>query len=269
MSKIFVAGLMARGAVPDFPMPRYRKGDVVYRGWVDSTKRQHPCPDCLGTGKWSVTTPAGETHSMGCQRCGNRYASRETPSLEYFEHVPSIRRLTIGSIRIETDRSWDRADVVQYMCVETGVGSGSVYDERDLYPTEADAQAAAQIQCNVKNAELAATPERIRQKYFHEVMFKLAETEASWESVWNAWWAYRHLREDLEGFAKDLQGKSDKEALEDILRYEREYRAFPPLGRLLIATKAALDGDMSKLQAAYAAFPEIWTMDIPTRSESA
>lgn len=60
---------------------------------------------------------------------------------------PSIRRLTVGQVRvIETlphCRSWEDEGCYkeEYMCEETGVGSGTVWTYgKDIFATEADAQ---------------------------------------------------------------------------------------------------------------------------------
>jgi enhancing lycopene biosynthesis protein 2 len=46
-------------------------------------------------------------------------------------------QLTIGSVRIDTNHE----SPIEYMCVETGVGSGSVWDERQLYASREEAEA--------------------------------------------------------------------------------------------------------------------------------
>lgn len=61
--------------------------------------------------------------------------------MEYSACVPCTEKLTIGSIRIDTN---DIDKPVSYMCVETGVGSGSVYYESDLHLTEEEAFRFAQ-----------------------------------------------------------------------------------------------------------------------------
>jgi hypothetical protein len=41
----------------------------------------------------------------------------------------------------------------RYMCNETGVGSGAVYNETDLFPTEEEALGAAKIKADLANAK--------------------------------------------------------------------------------------------------------------------
>ena len=129
---------------------KYSIGDVVYRSGTVSNRKQRPCPDCLGTRKWKATSPAGTDYEFPCPRCGSSYRSNHEMSLDYSLFEPSITKLTIGSVQ------YNSADGVhdsgfRYMCVETGVGSGSVYDENDLHLSEADAIAAAQLIANDQN----------------------------------------------------------------------------------------------------------------------
>lgn len=116
---------------------KYSVGDVVYRAGTTTEARQHPCPDCLGSRKWEAKSPAGGTFTFACPRCSARYNDRDDLTLKYTAHAPVVSRLTIGSVQVNTAGAWDAG--VQYMAVETGVGSGSVYKEAELFDTEEDA----------------------------------------------------------------------------------------------------------------------------------
>ena len=105
---------------------KFSIGDAVYHASTTTTKKQHPCPDCLGSRKWSATSPAGGSYQFGCPRCGGGYRSEDALSLDYTQFVPIVRKLTIGSVRVDTSDNRP----VSYMCRETGVGSGSVYAEQ-------------------------------------------------------------------------------------------------------------------------------------------
>lgn len=125
---------------------KYSVGDVVYYASTMTERRQHPCPDCLGTKKWTAISPAGKEYSFTCPRCSASYRSEHELSIDYTASAPTTRRLTIGSVRT------DSADKTSYMCVETGVGSGSIYDEERLFSTEAEALTAAQALADGANA---------------------------------------------------------------------------------------------------------------------
>jgi len=120
---------------------KYSVDDRVFLAMTRIEKRQHPCPDCLGSRKWEATSPAGEKCEFACPRCGGQFRSNQDLSLDYYIHAPEVRSLTIGSVR--TDSHGDRP--VSYMAHETGVGSGNVWDENDLYPTFGEAYLAAEI----------------------------------------------------------------------------------------------------------------------------
>ena len=124
---------------------KFSIGDVVYHASTTTEKKKHPCPDCLGAKKWKATSPAGGEYEFFCPRCGSQYRSDHELSLDYSIFIPTTRRLTIGSVRT------DSADKTQYMCVETGVGSGNIYDENRLFGTESEALEAAQKRADEAN----------------------------------------------------------------------------------------------------------------------
>lgn len=115
----------------NIPAPRFAIGDTVY--WPDVVQETAviPCPDCNGTRKWEAVSPIGERFPMPCPRCSTTQAELRT-----YKFTGTVRALTIGSVRLDTSDS----DPVQYMCVETGVGSGNVYRESRLGATEDEAK---------------------------------------------------------------------------------------------------------------------------------
>lgn len=127
---------------------KYAIGDKVYHARVKQVRKQLDCPDCLGTKKWKAISPAGSEYEFDCPRCGHSYVSREQ-SLDYMVYEPAIRPLTIGSVR--TDSNDEPGKRNSYMCHETGVGSGTVYYEKDLGATQEEAYARALEICVEQN----------------------------------------------------------------------------------------------------------------------
>lgn len=127
---------------------KFSIGDVVYYASTTTEQKQHPCPDCLGTKKWKAISPAGGEYEFACPRCRSGYRADHDLSLDYSIFVPASRRLTIGSVRT------DSANTTQYMCVETGIGSGSLYDESRLFSTEDEALVAARALANKSNDDV-------------------------------------------------------------------------------------------------------------------
>jgi hypothetical protein len=128
---------------------KYAVGDKV---WFSSTKdetRQHPCPDCLGKRSWKVIAPAGTEYDVSCPRCSASYQSNRSLNLSYNVYAPHVDQLTIGSV--QTNTADDPDSRVKYMCVETGVGSGSVYKQSLLHKTREEAQVASEQICAIKN----------------------------------------------------------------------------------------------------------------------
>lgn len=131
---------------------KYSVGDVVYRAGITTERRQHPCPDCLGEREWTAKSPAGSEYAFPCPRCSASYHSDADLKLDYSAHVPSVQKLTIGSVQFNSaNGSFDSG--ARYMAHETGIGSGQVHNEADLYETEAEAVAASEIKAKLADRE--------------------------------------------------------------------------------------------------------------------
>jgi len=138
--------------------PKYQIGSTVYYPTTVTTAGRHECPDCLGTKKWTCKSPAGLESDMDCPRCQRSGGWNDNLSLSYTQHVPHVRKLTIGSVR--TDSAAEHP--VSYMAKETGVGSGSVYYESNLFDDEQSAMAYAIARCAELQAEQNMTPETMK-----------------------------------------------------------------------------------------------------------
>jgi hypothetical protein len=131
---------------------KYSIGDKVFHASLTTERRQHPCPDCKGEKKWSAKSPAGMEYTFACPRCSANYNNDRDLMLDYSAYTPLVGWLTIGSIQYNTAKgSYDEG--ARYMCQETGIGSGTVYNESDLFPTEEDALGAAKIKADLANAK--------------------------------------------------------------------------------------------------------------------
>ncbi|AZO39689.1 hypothetical protein EJ076_34970 [Mesorhizobium sp. M7D.F.Ca.US.005.01.1.1] len=140
-------------------------------------------------------------------------------TLDYTAHVPAVERLTIGSIQVNTaPDSYDTGN--RYMCWETGVGSGSVYRESDLFDNEASAKLSAEFKAN----EVNTTSERITTLYNKSLAISdyeldsaaLKEAKESESRAQRMLWSLG----DLFG-AIDEAG--DKEAILEAVKDYREY----------------------------------------------
>jgi hypothetical protein len=139
---------------------KYSIGDAVFHASTTIERKKHPCPDCKGALKWTAKSPAGAEYTFACPRCSASFNSDRDLTLDYTAAVPALRCLTIGSVQFNSaPGSWDAG--ARYMCRETGVGSGTVYTETDLFLTEAEALAATQAKAD----ELNTTTEWIVQLY--------------------------------------------------------------------------------------------------------
>jgi len=128
----------------DFPAPKYKKGDKVFAADRTYSDEKITCPDCCGTKNWTVVFADGEAVQVDCQTCKRGY---EGPyGVIYFKQwKPFVHELNIGEIRFDKEFS--------YMCVQTGIGSGRLWPEAQLFAThkEAEIQAEADHQENMKS----------------------------------------------------------------------------------------------------------------------
>jgi hypothetical protein len=198
---------------------KYSVGDTVFRAGTTSVRKQHPCPDCKGARKWKATSPAGGVYEFACPRCASSYNSDRDLQLDYSAYVPSVEQLTIGSIQVNTaPMSYDTGN--RYMCRETGIGSGSVYNEDDLFETEEAATQSAQFKANEKNTtvewivKLYNKSLAISDYQLDSAALKLAKQEKSRASsmIWNIG--------DLFGRIEDAD---DKDAILEAIKEYREY----------------------------------------------
>lgn len=134
---------------------KYDIGDKVFGINLQRKQIEKPCPGCDGTGELELKN--GE--KIECDRC---YNFGYTTSVSWMH---SVTNLTIGRICIEiTDTSatgdpdtiFDNYSQIpysrkeEYMCVETGVGTGRVWKVDLLYKTEEEAKK----ECTKRNKEL-------------------------------------------------------------------------------------------------------------------
>jgi len=200
---------------------KFSVGDVVYWGYTTSEKAQHACPDCNGTRQWKATSPAGEEYEFPCPRC-TAYLSDDTLSLNYQTFKPAVKKMTIGSVQYNS-QPYSGDSNAQYMCVETGVGSGSVYSEDKLFFHEPEALAAADIQAKFQNVSIPHIVKRynksisISEYQLSNAKLKNAADERS--RARSLLWHFDELVDKI----KEAEDKDTIiEAVDDYLKYDWE-----------------------------------------------
>lgn len=171
-------------------------GDVVWHASIATVRKQHPCPDCLGSREWVAKSPAGGEFKVPCPRCTASYQGNQDLNLNYSQWTGSARRLTIGLIRAHAGPDGQH----EYMCRETGIGSGSLYRESTLFATEAEALASAEAQAAVNNADAEGW---VAKQYsatakFCDYELKDAVMEAGEDRVRRKLYDIGYLLEDLD-----------------------------------------------------------------------
>jgi hypothetical protein len=197
---------------------KYSIGDVVYHAYTTTERKQHPCPDCLGFRKWKAVSPAGSEYEFGCPRCAASYTSNQDISLWYSASTPAVQRLTIGSIQVNT-APFSNREGNQYMCNETGIGSGSVYYESDLHETEEAALLAAKVQADHNNSTVQWIVKQYNRSLeisdyeLDSAILKLAKEEHS---------RARSMLWNIDSLFGTIREAEDKEAiLEAVNEYQR------------------------------------------------
>lgn len=115
---------------------KYSIGDKVWLGvthWLDKSVK---CPECE-YGYIKITLKSGESDLCKCPKCYGRGYKHA------YDFHPIVNQLTIGSVRFD---SAGEDDMYEYVCVETGIGTGGLYKESLLHPTQAEAEIAAALE---------------------------------------------------------------------------------------------------------------------------
>lgn len=129
---------------------KFSLGDVVWAAQTKTTTDTFDCPDCMGAKTWKAVSPAGGEYEFKCPRCSANYGPQHPLSLRYTKFEGYTQRLTIGQVRGAV--GGEVREPIEYMCRETGVGSGALWKEDRLFATQAEAQAEADRLAEESNA---------------------------------------------------------------------------------------------------------------------
>ncbi len=142
---------------------KYGIGDKVFGGVGSILMTVKPCRDCNDTHEWPLVTPAGESVIAQCPTCTYLQVQRYRTPHGY------AQPLTIGQVRVEHDGAKTE---IQYMCVETGIGSGSLWNESDLFDTEEAAKKTGEWKARKLVEESDARDEEVRKQNLRRVKRK-------------------------------------------------------------------------------------------------
>lgn len=129
---------------------RFKKGDVVFLADSVYEEKWVSCPDCLGTLTWLVVFADDSSEQVPCVTCSRGYEP-PTGRIGYKEWRPLVRKVTIGSIRYDDTNEHP----FSYMCQETGIGSGRIYYDKDLFTDEELALKNAQEKNEMRMKDIA------------------------------------------------------------------------------------------------------------------
>lgn len=244
----------------DIPTPRFAIGATVYTAGIETEQRAFPCPDCLGTRKWEITTPAGTKAEMGCMRCGE-WISTGLPDLKYVVAAPKVHTHQISGVTVKLGQPVEYATAAHYVLREAQP-PGSSWSELIIHETHEAALAEAEAKATIKNLEIQTSPGVMEKKHFSLSTLPDARFDQFKNDVWSAFYRYRHLREQLDGLLKDkLSLKDLNEALREAIDWEDHpvHSSATPIERLVKAAEAILTAtdlfDVTPLRDAYNAIP--------------
>ncbi len=114
------------------------KFDLGQAVWLVK-KLQHttyiPCPGCAGHGDILLV----DRTTGRCPKCYGRKTRIDVAHAAWHVTGP----MTIGNVRVSLFGVQSTEDERRYMCHETGVGSGTLWREPDLFATREEAEAEA------------------------------------------------------------------------------------------------------------------------------
>ncbi len=134
---------------------KYSINDRVWKITTRPKKTWIPCPSCGGTGKVELKD--------GIHACPTCYGNKGKHEYGSTQWETCAEQITIGLVRASVknikktgmfDNIGEYAEgentySVEYMCYETGIGSGTIHYEGTLWPTPEEAQA----ECDRLNSE--------------------------------------------------------------------------------------------------------------------
>lgn len=192
------------------PTPKYAVGDTIYTAGIDRTIEKLPCPDCKATGKWEISSPAGEVFVIDCPRCASGHISMTyLPKLAVEAWHPITKAFVIDGLSVRTNPTdWEPA--VQY------TSGNNRLPENSVYASEAEAFEHAQGLAVAKNITVSAQPAVMTAKHLSQLTIKTADLDQTWHQRWDAWYAYRDLREKVEEATNSDSGVSASDRLSDL-----------------------------------------------------
>ena len=135
---------------------KYNIGDPVYRGDYNIKANYIKCDICDGDGLLRIVVK-NEPMIVNCGSCGGKGNHLNGRTFDV-----NTRKLHIGSIRYDSYNGNPNNKPVHfsYMCGETGVGTGSVFYEDELFDTEEAALEWAEIRGAKRLAEMLEEDEK-------------------------------------------------------------------------------------------------------------
>lgn len=227
------------------PTPKYGIGDRVYRYFVIHDKVPLVCPDCGDKREVRVVFPDGRELKAGCPRCTDTsyHLGQRLPALLKPVFRLEIQALTIGSVKIDTSGHY--GEPISYMCNETGVGSGTVYDEGRLFKTPEEAADAGALDVKRQQEALDAHPDTIKVQSIGRLNITDALIEDHRRQVWSSWYHTNNIVSSVETIIEEAEHKSKSELLYDLrnaVQYDMDYdKATHPLSSRLTAAEALVE----------------------------
>lgn len=207
----------------EIPTPRFKVGDTIWYADIERVRKQHPCPDCLGSKVWRAVTPAGSEIEFPCLRCSPGFnRNDEIPSLEYSEFVARPVPMTIASIEVRTGTfahdDW-RSNITYFN--QDGC-CGTTIAEHRAFASEEDAMISARLKAAEAN-EPVISAAKLKAARMSSFTYRDAGMEKARRDVWNAWYAPRCLLDQITSLIDD-KVLTPREKVEGFEEAYRDYR---------------------------------------------
>ena len=125
---------------------KYNHGDTVWMITKHMTYKMEDCPTCHNLGRVEIN---GKFFTCpNCNGYTKKVADEEKWELYTYVQCGKIGKITIESYRKEHSNKTNHPSLnITYMLDSTGIGSGTLWDEKDLFPSEEEAL----LECDKRN----------------------------------------------------------------------------------------------------------------------
>jgi hypothetical protein len=146
-----------------FLEPKFAVGQTVFWPGRESVKESAQCPDCLGSAKWKVTTPAGTEFEVPCGRCNSW--GRDIPKHEITRVIPKVHSMTITAIQAETGSEYGGSQYNKNEALLRYTANGHSWMKEDMFfASHEEAESAAKAMAEEEETRLLSKDDSEKER---------------------------------------------------------------------------------------------------------